>query len=142
MEEEHSEVKTTYRIGMLQAAFMILFGMFLDSVDLLLDLFFGAGIIFDSIIGIIGWLVFYLWFKLNNVSFTNPKTAMRFNGTVIAEIVPFINQLPMWTIGIVVTIVAVRLEDKGIAIPKMPNVKNPKAMLAGKGGGLKPPKLP
>lgn len=141
--EEHSETKTTYRIGMLQAAFMVLVAVLFDCADWLLDLLLGAGIIFDSVIGIIGWLVFYMWFRINGVSFTNPKTALRFNGTVIAEIVPFINQLPAWTVGIVWTIVAVRLEDKGIAIPKIPNLKNPKAMLGGKvGSGLKPPPLP
>lgn len=55
---------------------------------------------------------FYIWLKMLDVSFVDPKRALRFFGAFLGETIPVIDALPLWTTGIVLTILSVWVEEK------------------------------
>ena len=79
-------------------------------------LMFGTAIFFDvisliSLIPIIGWVLgwvvwafafmtFWLWFKINGLSFSKPKNLLSFFGGSVIELIPILNILPGWTVMI------------------------------------------
>jgi hypothetical protein len=76
-------------------------------------LMLGVAIFFDiisliNLIPIIGWVIgwfvwifafmtFFLWFKMNGMSFSRPKNLFSFIGGSAIELIPILNILPAWT---------------------------------------------
>ena len=79
-----------------------------------IGLIIGAfGAIFESILGALGFLTFYIWYKLRGVSFTEGglRKLVTFLGGAFIEIVPFLNALPALTVSVILMILIVKRED-------------------------------
>jgi hypothetical protein len=46
-------------------------------------------------------MLFFIWYKLKGIDFSNPKRGFSFFGTAVIEFIPVINALPTWTAEIV-----------------------------------------
>lgn len=73
------------------------------------------GVVFAFIINetlsLIAVLLFYIWLKFLNVSFVSTKRAISFFGSLGLELIPINVALPWWTVGMVLTISTVWLEE-------------------------------
>jgi uncharacterized membrane protein len=99
-----------YRIGPTQKVFMMAIAILFDLVEFILTLL-AVGIIINRIITVVEYFIYILWFSINRVFFFQPKTMKRLGGTFIAEIFPVIGALPMFSVGVHMTIKQSRLED-------------------------------
>ncbi len=87
----------------------------------------GLAIFFDilSIIPVVNWftaiaawLCFFIWFAVLEVRFMTIKRALPAIISFIVELVPILSIIPGLTLGIIVIIIMIKLEDKtGIKIP-------------------------
>ena len=104
------------RIGNMQGWLMVAVAAAVDIVQILLVFFFGVGLLVNRFITIFAFMMFFFWFALNGVSFLTGKMSMkkmtRFFGTAVGEIIPVLGALPLWALGIWLTIRSVREEDK------------------------------
>ncbi len=67
--------------------------------------------IIDTLITVWAWLTFFVWFKLQGISFINPKRALALNGGGLLEIIPILNSLPAWTLAVILIIGSTRTEE-------------------------------
>jgi len=104
------------RVGVMQSALMIGIAVAVDIVNMLLLIFFGAGLIVNRFITIFVFMVFAFWFALNGVSFLTGRMSMqkmyRFFGPAVGEMIPVIAALPLWSLGIWLTLRSVKKEDE------------------------------
>ena len=108
-------VSITYRIGMIQACFMVGLCVIADLVQVLLDLT-GILAIASDIVTFIAEGTLGIWFMINGVQFTSGKRAvskfLTVFGTTIIELIPIVDALPTLTIGTIFLIHASRKEDR------------------------------
>jgi hypothetical protein len=108
--------KKKNRIGNIMCAVMIFIALIFDALGFLFAIpFLGAGIITTLIITPIEYILFWFLFKINGVGFLTRGASKRLAAMVIpfiVELIPEINALPVVTIGIIVTLVLVRIEDR------------------------------
>lgn len=83
-----------------------------------------ALIAMDWVVGIFGFLTFFIWFKINGVSFLTPKRAIAMSGSAIIEAFPFLSSLPTWTLAVI--IIAMDTKAKQIAKKTMGNTEDNK----------------
>lgn len=97
---------------------MIGVALFFDGVQAVLA-FFGIGLILNSIVSIVAWLVFFLWLHAKGLSYgaglkgglTAAKSPAAINAaTLLVGVIPFLNILPERTVGIVAIIVVAYAE--------------------------------
>jgi|APSaa5957512535_1039671.scaffolds.fasta_scaffold191832_2 hypothetical protein len=72
------------------------------------------GIAINSFISIFAWLMFWFWFKMHGVGFLDGKLVLKsvtMWGAGLIELVPLINNLPAWTVAIVIMLFIVKAED-------------------------------
>ncbi len=106
------------KISMIMAVLLVTVSLVFDGIQFLVDWLdlTGVGIIVDIIvnnaINIITVLTFYIWLKMLNVSFVDPKRALRFFGAYGVKLLPLVNALPAVTTGIVLTIASVWAEER------------------------------
>lgn len=100
------------RISREKAGFMIGVACFYDAFQFLLTTTF-IGAFFTPLISVIAWLHFWLWFKLNGVSWSDSlrKIVLAF-GVMLFESFPFLSAIPTWTISASLMVFIVRLEDR------------------------------
>ncbi len=116
--------KKEMRIDWITGFLMITTAVFFDLLSLIP--------IVNIFVDVIAALTFGLWFILKNVPLINPRRLATALIALIIEAVPAISALPAITIGVIIIILTVIVEDKtGIEIPLS---KKP----IGKGSG-KPP---
>ena len=70
------------------------------------------GFYINWLIDIGTWGLFFWWFKSKGVSFMNVQKALVFNGLALLEIIPAIDELPLWTLDILLMLAIVKAEDK------------------------------
>lgn len=75
------------------------------AVALLYDV---VTILLPSIVAPVAALHFYLWFKLNNISFMTPKRLVTGSTGLLIEAFPLTSWLPAWT----ATVLVVALDSK------------------------------
>ena len=85
----------------------------IDLIQFLLDLIL-IGFIVDPIISIFAYLMFWFWFKLRGVSFTNPKRAAIGGISFLLELIPGLDMLPALTAGVVMTYLSTRVKVPGL----------------------------
>lgn len=111
MAEEENKKR---RIGNMQGVFMIGVALTIDGVQVLLDMVF-IGLILDSFISIFAWMLFWFWFRLNDVSFLRGKAALlrlvAISGAGIIEIIPLVNDIPSWTFAVAIMLATIAIED-------------------------------
>ncbi len=124
--------EVSYRISWTTAFLMISLTIVFDLTEIIIDWLgnltaaFGLGLLFWGLnIGgvIFMGLTFFVWFKIKNIPiFTSPKRIATSAITFIGEMIPVINNLPGWTIGIIVIIIISRSEDRGGIIGKATSI--------------------
>jgi hypothetical protein len=106
--------KKRIRIGATQASMMFAIALGVDFIQGLLTTgFIGIGV--NTFISIFAWLMFWLWFRLNDVGFLDGKLILKsvtMWGAGLIEMVPLINNLPAWTVAIAVMLFIVKTEDE------------------------------
>ena len=107
--------KVRHRIGAFQAASMIGIAMFFDFLQLILT-FLIIGLIINTILSVVIFLIFLAWFSANGVNyFAGAHAGRRFfimSATFLAKLIPGINMLPLWTIRVIAEIRLVHSEDR------------------------------
>lgn len=99
------------KIGVAQGMVMIVTAAFIDFVQFLLTLLI-IGIIINPLISVIAFILFWSWFSLNGVKFfSGVKGIARFgimSWTFLSELVPLLNAMPGWTVGVTMTYLSAR----------------------------------
>jgi len=99
-----------YRIGKTQRFFMVAIAMCFDLLELILAVFL-VGAVLNRIITLIEYSIYILWFMFNKIKFTKPKNLSRLGGTFFIEMIPVLGALPMFSVGVLMTINQSRRED-------------------------------
>lgn len=107
------------KIGFFTILLMLGVAVVIDIVQFILALFV-VGLVINRFISIFAFMLFFLWFLLNDVSFLSGKRwlsrTISFFGSAGGELVPVVGALPLWTIGIYLTIRSANSEGKSINI--------------------------
>lgn len=101
------------RISSIQAIFMLAVAGVFDLIQFLISFIPYVGWIISVFLSIFVWLTFYMWFKLNGISFLDKgsRLAITFFLGAIIEVIPIINILPGWTLSVVLMLLIIRAED-------------------------------
>ena len=106
------------RVGAAQSALMIGIAVVVDVVNIILVLVVGIGLVANRFIAIFVFMAFAFWFALNGVSFLTGRMSMqkmfRFFGPAFGEMIPVIGALPLWSLGIWLTLRSVKKEDASV----------------------------
>lgn len=86
--QKEPEIKTV------TAVFMLIVAGIFDGIQALINLVPILGQVLSFFVGIFSFLTFYLWFKLNGISFSKPKRVLKFGGAFLFELIPILNVLP------------------------------------------------
>ena len=101
------------RIKIWMGAAMIIVALSIDIFNAILNIA-AIGEVLSSIISPIATFAFVIWFWMLGVSFMkNPKKLAAMGGQAIVGLIPIINTLPELTLGVLITIILTRSEDKG-----------------------------
>lgn len=102
------------KIGVVEGALMIGVALLVDAAQALATLLL-IGVVLNTVIGIIAWLIFFVWFKMKGVSFGFPTRGgkgglvrnplMLIAGAGAVEFIPFINNLPAWALAVGIAVV-------------------------------------
>lgn len=119
MDNEEEEEDKPRRITNTTAVLMLATAVLVDLIQFLLTLLGGAGLVLNTFVAIFAGFTFWLWFKFKGVGFINdPKRFLTLMAESIGEVIPALNNLPIFVAGVAITIILVRIEDKtGIKIP-------------------------
>lgn len=115
MENEEQEIKKV------TAAFMIIVALIFDGVQALVNLIPVIGQVLSFFISIFSFLTFYVWFKMNGVSFSKPKKVLRFWGGAFVEAIPILNVLPALTLSVFVMLSETRTKK---VLSQVPGISN------------------
>lgn len=105
-------VKKRSKIGKINSMGMLTFAAAIDGLQALIS-YVGVvvlGIVLNSVVSAFATTIFLIWFLVCGVNFISMKRMAIFGTTLIAEIVPVVNNFPMWTIGIAFIIASVNAE--------------------------------
>jgi hypothetical protein len=107
------------KISFLVAVLLLMVAILADTSEIIIDLLHLIPAIGNAAAVLVNWIAsilfaffFYICFKLLNVSFVDAKRAIRFFGSFFAELIPIVDSLPWWTIGIILTVLSVWVEER------------------------------
>lgn len=83
---------------------MITVAVIIDVTQFFLTLIPFLGWFLEFCLGIFAWVLFSIWCSHYGVSLYSSKRALGTIGTIVAEVVPFIDAAPWWTINIAYTV--------------------------------------
>jgi hypothetical protein len=89
---------------------MILCALCVDGAQAILT-FLLIGFFLNPIIDIFVAILFAMWFSHHGVSMMSTKNIGPFLATVVAEFIPGISALPVWTGGVALTIMRNRVKE-------------------------------
>ena len=115
------------KIGNVTAGLMVACALLVDGLQFLLTLTVVGSVVASILTPIIAFM-FWLWFALMGVQYLGRgggKKALIALTAGIAELVPFINALPVTTVGVVGIIATERAEEKKQAHQAARGVANP-----------------
>lgn len=90
--------------------YLVLSALFIDIIQIPLDLFIIGGVI-NRFIDIGMTIIYFRWFKAYGVDFKKTR-ALIFFGLAALEFIPVVDALPLWIIDVVAVIITVRMEDR------------------------------
>lgn len=96
------EKKTT--VGIIVTAIVI------DSIQALLTPLW-IGLLINPVISVGAAYIFNRWFKIYGINMFSKDNMGIFYGTIAAELIPFFDALPVWTTGVIVTLVRNRTKN-------------------------------
>ena len=76
---------------------MLTFAGFIDGFQIILSLIPFVGWFISSVVGFFASIVLGLMFSHFGMSVMNPKNVLGFLGTLIGEIIPIVDLLPLWS---------------------------------------------
>ena len=118
--EEETQNTEQERIPAGTKGAMIATALLFDGINAAVNLIPFLGQVLSVLVSIIAYMLFAFWFLMRGVGFVNPKRAVSFFGSSTIELIPILNVLPGVTLGVVLTIYMVKLEDTaGIKMPSM-----------------------
>ncbi|MFA6253765.1 MAG: hypothetical protein WC640_00670 [Candidatus Paceibacterota bacterium] len=105
--------KPKLRINFFVSGLMIAVALIYDGLQALIELITLGflGWLINPIIDLWAFLTFFTWFTLQGASFARPSKALTLGATSIIEIIPFFNDLPTWTAGVIIMIAQTYAED-------------------------------
>ena len=109
------------RIKLWMGAALVITALTIDLLEMLLE-WLGIGLVMTFAFAPAGTFLFWLWFKLLDVPFiASPKKFFTLAATNLAEIIPALDALGgfFWTLGTLIIVIMVRLEDKGGVVGKL-----------------------
>jgi len=122
-EEKKERIKTWMAVAMIIVALCV------DGAQALLILL-GIGLALGTIITVVAYLVFWIWFMLLGVSFAaNPKKLLTVGIGGIGEALPIFNFLPAFTAMIATVVFMTKAEDKGGVVGKAASLAQGKAKI-------------
>jgi len=84
----------------------------MDFLQIFLTFIPFVGPFLASAFGILGRLVFWVWFRVLGVGFADKTNRLVINiSMTVVEFLPLLNALPAWTIGTLAIIAQVKAED-------------------------------
>ncbi|MEI6480378.1 MAG: hypothetical protein WCO12_02540 [bacterium] len=92
-EQTKPEPKITKILFAKMLAVAIFFDVSLGAIQLIPV----AGSIMASVFNVVPLTVFFIWYKIEGTSFSNPKKAISFFGASLIEFIPLVNALPAWS---------------------------------------------
>ncbi len=115
-------------ISNITGGLMVGVALAVDGIQALASAFI-IGVFISPFITLFAWLTFWLWFKLNGVSFgTKPKNFLVLGGGGLVELIPVLNILPGWTLSVTTLLIMNKAEKvvkklsgdtvAGVATPK------------------------
>ena len=93
---------------------MIGTSLFCDSLQWLM-----AFVFMDWAVTIVAYMAFWTWFIMKGIRLLTPKRFAIQSGTLITEVIPFVAALPAITCMVILTILNVKLEEKGLSLQGM-----------------------
>ncbi len=109
----HSDSKITT----ITAVLMLICALGIDVTQALLDLL-DLTLVLAIIVHIINWILdimggigFFIWLKSHGVQFVSAKRILSFFGPLCAEFFPIVDALPLWGLGIILTVLSVWAEE-------------------------------
>ena len=107
------ESKPKRKIGFMQAGFMIGVAVIFDLAQAGIELISVGflGWLFNPLVSIFASMTFFMWFTLNEVSFLKPTKLITMLGTTLIELIPWLNDVPAWTLGVIITLALVYADD-------------------------------
>jgi hypothetical protein len=87
---------------------MILFAFVIDAIQFALTLIPFVGWVFALIVGFLAAMIFGIWCSHLGISLMDSKRSFGFLGTILGELVPFINGMWWWTVFISYTVITER----------------------------------
>lgn len=113
MDNDIGDKKPLLRIGGFTAGLMIAVALIYDGAQALIELITLGflGWLINPIIDLWAFLTFFTWFTLKGASFIRPSKALTLGGTTMLEFIPFFNDLPIWTAGVIIMIAQTSAED-------------------------------
>lgn len=81
-----------------------------DLLQLILDIF-AVGAVINRIIDVIVGFSLAFYFQIRGVSMFNPKRAAAFMATIVGEMIPVVDALPLWTLDVYVTYLTTKGEE-------------------------------
>lgn len=95
-------------IGTATGVMMVSVAALFDLVQFFLNWIPFLGWILTSLLGVVAWLTFLLWFKMHGVDFVKPSRALTLGGGFLIELIPIVNDLPAWTVAVLILIASTR----------------------------------
>lgn len=114
-EEEESDNSET-ALTRTTIFFMITVAAIIDIVQMVL-LYFAIGAVLNTFIGMFAGFIFWIWFKMHDVSFVTPKQMMAMGGGFFAELIPGLDALPAWTGAVVYVIMTHKALEAAEKLP-------------------------
>lgn len=113
-EDKKEEKKAKYRLSNTTMVLMVGLALATDVVELVSE-WLGIGLVISPLVAIFIGMTFWFWFNLKGVNFIgSTKKFITSTVTFIAEVIPGFDAIGgfFWTIGIVIMVIIVRLEDQ------------------------------
>ena len=101
-----------HRIGKLEGVSMVSIALLFDGLQALFT-FLLIGLLVNWIFTFLAWLLFYIWFRINDVGFfdTGVRKLITLFASVLIELIPGVNAIPAITLGLVILLIIVNSED-------------------------------
>jgi len=105
--------KPKTKIGFIQAFFMVGTAVIFDLIKIGIELISAGflGWFLNPIVSFIASMTFFAWFTLSGVSFIKPGKLIAMGGTTLVGFIPWIDDLPIWVTGVIITLAMVYAED-------------------------------
>lgn len=98
---------------------MLVVAIFFDVTLAGIQLIPFAGSVAASVFSVIPFMSFFIWYKILDIDFVNPKKAFTFFGCSFIEFIPGLNAFPAWTLSIIIMYI---LQKKDVILAKAAGV--------------------